>query len=230
MGRITLIRSIGWFIIGCLLAVLIILLNGCGSQTDREYQCAVEGRNCEKVDRQHYTEEAGPAGARGVPGNQGPRGPGCSVKAVTKGVLVACEDGTSAALMNALSTEQVEELFTAFEELLSTIQQEIDELNDTRERLDELEMELERLDTEIDILSDTPESQLFTEIIDPCGPENPLGLEEVLLRTADGKLLGLYYIKKKYSFLSLIGPGTYITTDTTRCRFTVTPELEVLWD
>jgi hypothetical protein len=72
--------------------LLMLLVVGCGSQTDREYQCAVEGRNCDAVDATESDgeEEAsgesdngtnygppgprGPAGEPGEPGDQGPPG------------------------------------------------------------------------------------------------------------------------------------------------------------
>lgn len=65
------------------------------------------------------------------------------------------------------------------------------------------------------------------EIIDPCGnQENQF--DEIILRLSDGSLL-CYFQSGDQRFLSLIGPGNYITTDNQSCYFTVNEDLTVEW-
>lgn len=65
-----------------------------------------------------------------------------------------------------------------------------------------------------------------SEIVDPCGKQATY--DEVLLKLANGQLLAHYWGSGN-SFITTISPGSYITTDGTACRFTVTPEGEVVW-
>ena len=54
--------------------------------------------------------------------------------------------------------------------------------------------------------------------IDPCG-DGP-GYDEVLLKTQNGNLVA-YFESGSNRFLSIIGPGSYQTTDQQACRFSV---------
>lgn len=62
------------------------------------------------------------------------------------------------------------------------------------------------------------------EIIDPCG-DSP-GYDEVLLRLADGSLV-VYFEQGSNRFLTELTPGTYQTTDSQRCVFTVDEALNI---
>lgn len=72
-----------------------------------------------------------------------------------------------------------------------------------------------------------PGMYTFEEVIDPCGPEG--AFDEILFRTYNREIIAVYYEKKKYGFLTFLSPGNYITTDGTKCAFTVTSEGEVIW-
>ena len=65
------------------------------------------------------------------------------------------------------------------------------------------------------------------EVIDPCGPQS--AHDEVLLRLANGQLLASFSdaASGQNTRFSVIGPGSYITTDGTACRFTVGADLQV---
>jgi collagen type VII alpha len=63
-------------------------------------------------------------------------------------------------------------------------------------------------------------------MIDPCGDQP--GFDELLLRLADGSLIAHYSHGNK-QFLTVIGPGSYQTTDGHSCNFTVTQTLDVTW-
>lgn len=58
------------------------------------------------------------------------------------------------------------------------------------------------------------------ELIDPCG-DNPGHFDEVVLRLGTGELL-VYFESGSNRFLSLIGNGSYSTTDSQHCHFSVT--------
>lgn len=65
-----------------------------------------------------------------------------------------------------------------------------------------------------------------TEVIDPCGT-GP-GFNEVLLRLGNGQILA-HYASGATQFLTLIGPGNYVTTDGQACYFTVHSDMTVTW-
>lgn len=64
------------------------------------------------------------------------------------------------------------------------------------------------------------------EIIDPCNKQG--AFDEVLLRLSNGALLA-YFTQGSFntSFLTLLTPGQYQTTDGTNCHFTVNSDLSV---
>ena len=64
---------------------------------------------------------------------------------------------------------------------------------------------------------------VIVEYIDPCG-DSP-GVDEILLRFSDGSLVAWY----KNLGLFLLSPGTYVTTDVSKCLFTVHSNLSVSW-
>jgi len=64
------------------------------------------------------------------------------------------------------------------------------------------------------------------EIIDPCGKES--SYDEVLFRLSDDLIYAVYSDKEKVHLVELI-PGTYTTTDSTNCKFTVTEDNDVIW-
>ena len=76
---------------------------------------------------------------------------------------------------------------------------------------------------------DTGEDAIL-EIIDPCGPidDAPTYANEIIIRLNSGDLL-VYFENGGKRYLSLIGPGTYITTDSQKCVFTITDDLAVLY-
>lgn len=65
-----------------------------------------------------------------------------------------------------------------------------------------------------------------SEIIDPCGKQT--SFDEVILRLTNGQLLA-HYSQGGNEFLSVIGPGSYRTTDGTNCNFTVNSTGSVTW-
>lgn len=63
----------------------------------------------------------------------------------------------------------------------------------------------------------------IAEIVELCEPGG-----EVLLRLSNNQLLAVYFKKKKYAYMTVIGPGSYVTTDGENCHFQVTQDLEIL--
>lgn len=70
-----------------------------------------------------------------------------------------------------------------------------------------------------------PTAFTVTEIIDPCGHQT--AFDEVLLRLANGQLIA-HFASGANQFLTLIGPGSYITTDSSHCYFSVNAYGEVI--
>jgi len=66
----------------------------------------------------------------------------------------------------------------------------------------------------------TPQGAQYAvvDIIDPCG-DSP-GFDEVLLRLANGQLLA-HFASGSLQFLTLVPDGSYVTTDSQQCHFTV---------
>lgn len=59
-----------------------------------------------------------------------------------------------------------------------------------------------------------------SEIIDPCGPSFT-GYDEVILRLSNNQLLA-HYSSGALQFFTVLKPGSYVTTDSQACHFTVT--------
>ena len=72
-----------------------------------------------------------------------------------------------------------------------------------------------------------PGAHAVASTITPCFDSSKV-FQEVLLLLENGQLLG-HYANGNKQFLTLLGPGNYVTTDGNACRFTVTPELNVVW-
>jgi hypothetical protein len=66
------------------------------------------------------------------------------------------------------------------------------------------------------------ESPIPIEVIDPCG-DNPNVIDEVILRMPDGKLLASFSDNEegRNTRFSVLPEGTFMTTDGSRCVFTV---------
>lgn len=69
-----------------------------------------------------------------------------------------------------------------------------------------------------------PTPYTVTEVYDPCGRQT--SYDEVLLRMSSGQLLA-HYASGSDQFLTLIGPGNYVTTDGTHCYFTVNSDMSI---
>lgn len=69
-----------------------------------------------------------------------------------------------------------------------------------------------------------PTPYTVTEVIDPCGSQGTY--DEVLLRMSNGKLLA-HYASGAAQYLTLIGPGSYITTDNTSCFFSIDSSMQI---
>lgn len=75
-----------------------------------------------------------------------------------------------------------------------------------------------------DGVSAPPTPYTVTSLYDPCGHQS--SYDEVLLRLANGQLLA-HYASGALQYLTIVGPGNYVTTDGTHCYFTVDSDLGV---
>lgn len=194
----------------CHLLVLIIIISGCG-EWNRQYPCVVEGNDCEETepDRDTSSGDRGEQGPRGPAGTDGERGlPGASGSQGEAGQAgapgedgEAGEDGSSCSVTAAVNGAIVS----------CTDGTSVVILNGT--------------DGE-DGEDAPPTAYSFTEVIDPCG-DSPGHLDEVLFKTYDGHIVA-HYSHGSQEFLTLIPPGSYVTTDGTSCYFTVDSNGDVI--
>ena len=71
--------------------------------------------------------------------------------------------------------------------------------------------------------------QTDLEIIDPCG-DDPNHFDEVLIKVGNQIFAFFRDSNDTYEFITIVPPGYYVTTDQQACYFTITENLEVIWD
>lgn len=69
-----------------------------------------------------------------------------------------------------------------------------------------------------------PTPYTVTELVDPCGKQTTY--DEVLMRLANNQLIA-HYASGSLQYLTVIGPGSYITTDGSNCYFSVDSNLQI---
>jgi hypothetical protein len=72
----------------------------------------------------------------------------------------------------------------------------------------------------------SPGAYTIVDIVNPCGEQGDY--DEVLLQLANGQIL-THYSHGNKQFLSLIGPGSYQTSDGYACNFTINSNGLVSW-
>lgn len=75
------------------------------------------------------------------------------------------------------------------------------------------------------LLVELQTDESIDEFVDPCG-DSP-GFDEVLVRTRTGKLIA-FFESGSQRFLSVLTPGSYVTTDASSCHFVVSASLMVI--
>lgn len=109
---------------------------------------------------------------------------------------------------------------------IQDLQLELDLLND---EMDENSNEKAALSTRIYALqtqinaavieiAELQAQESIVEFIDPCGDSS--GFDEILLKTSTGKIVA-YFEQGNKRFLTILGNGTYQTTDNQACRFKI---------
>lgn len=143
----------------------------------------------------------GPAGSQGISGSVGPTGsPGasCSVTRYSNGATISCTDGTSVVVLDGVDGAPGSPGPTG--------------------------------STGVDGSpgpagsSASPTSYTVVEIVDPCGQQTQF--DEVLFRLENNQLVA-HYASGSNQFLTIVGPGNYVTTDGTHCYFTVNSDLSI---
>lgn len=69
-----------------------------------------------------------------------------------------------------------------------------------------------------------PTPYTVVSLVDPCGPQG--SYDEVLMRLGNGQLMA-HYANGSQQFLTIVGPGSYVTTDGTSCFFTIASDLSI---
>lgn len=145
--------------------------------------------------------EVGSQGPQGSQGSAGASGSSCSIEQYTNGALITCTDGTIAAIYNGAvgaQGSQGSQGETGSQGSVGT--------------------------TGAQGSSAPAGAFQIVEVIDPCGTQP--GFNEVLLKTADGKIIA-HYADGAKQFLSILTPNNYRTTDFTPCYFTVNPDMTI---
>jgi hypothetical protein len=193
-----------------LLSVVLILVNfwGCSSQTEREYECAINGIDCERSNEHEESNETseptvpttqrGPSGSTGPAGEVGPSGNdgvGCTVADIPGGLTITCGDTVS---------------------FLYNGSDGIDGLDGSPGEDGE-----DGIDGASGLFSDV-------EIVDPCG-DHVTKDDEILIRLSSGQLLRSQSDASNgnNTRLVLADPDTYITRDGSNCTFTINPDYSI---
>jgi hypothetical protein len=188
---------------------ILLISQGCGSQTDKQYNCIVEGDQCELVDGDEQPVVVGPPGERGDVGPVGERGESgsvgesgvdgvdgesCTVTPAINGALIECSDST-VLVLNGTDGERGEK----------------GDQGDSGQNA-------------------PPTAYTVTEVIDPCG-NHPTRIDEVLLKLANGSIIASFSdnVSGLNTRFAIIEAGTYGTTDGTGCIFRVNNAGVVTW-
>ena len=157
----------------------------------------------------------GKVGPQGPRGDSGPAGGNCTVTRNAGEAIITCPDGTTTTIsdgtdgtngQNCTVVSMANGATISCPDGTSTVI-----LNGTNG---------------VDGLPAPATAYSVTEVIDPCGPQ--AAFDEVLLKLANGQIMA-HFASGANQFLSLIGPGSYVTTDNSACHFQVTPSMEVVW-
>jgi hypothetical protein len=209
-------------------SIPILLLMGCGEARENaanSFDCMMYGEEC--PDAETRIGPQGQQGNSGIPqptgnpipgpaGEIGPQGPAgidgenCTVNQTSQGAEITCPDGSGAVVLNgntgasgsngadgsSCSVNQMSNGAT----ILCT--------DGTNAAI------LNGQDGE-----DAPATAYsIIEMKDPCGDQS--GFDEVLLKTASGSWIA-HFASGQSQFLTVLTPGTYITTDGSHCYFTL---------
>lgn len=198
-----------------LLAVLVL---ACG-EFNKQYQCTAEGRNCERADiRTEGDDENSTNGGRedgesnqGVPGPRGQPGipgPGCTITQSEEEHTITIHCGTEEVTIAIPEDGSDGEACTVESVINGAL--------------------IICGDTQVVVLNGTdgedapPTAYTVTDMYDPCG-DGP-GFDEVLLHLANGEWMAHYAGGGNLQFLTVLGPGNYVTTDSQSCHFTIDSE------
>lgn len=201
------------------------LSSSCGQHPNKYVDC-VDGCNGEH--RSGYEEDKDdPKVIIGSRGPRGESGSSCSVLDHEQGAIIVCDDDTSQIIIDGAKGQDGQDGESCSIQRVSngaviTCGDDTVAIFDGMDGVDGRD----GVDGE-DGQDAAPGAYSITELIDPCGKE--ANFDEILLRTANGQLMALYFDTKKKAFLTVITPGNYVTTDGTDCYFSVDSELEVTW-
>lgn len=204
------------------LVFLTILVSSCGPirQVGKDsLDCTLYGERCNGEEDSKATSksgsgpsdtvEVGPAGPQGNKGDKGDKGDtgdtgaqgsSCSVRSIPGGSEIYCTDGTSSVVSNGTDGSNGQD------------GQDGQDGADGEDGQDASE-------SPFDIVA----------VVDPCD-DMPGVVDEVLLRLRNGSLLVLFASNSNGNNprLSILGPGNYITSDTTNCHFTIDSNSAIL--
>lgn len=166
-----------------------------------------------KQGKQGVPGPVGPSAERGPvgeTGSQGSPGESCTVAEIPGGAEITCPDGSTTVISDGENgTDGIDGEKGSAGSSCSVTQQ----INGSTIICED--------GTSAVILNGVnapPTAYSITEMKDPCG--NQPGFDEILLKTASGYWIA-HFASGANQFLTILTPGTYVTTDTTRCMFTL---------
>jgi hypothetical protein len=180
--------------------ILVSIIASCGREDIRRTNCITYGEQCrEPKETVVITGPEGRQGNQGVPGERGPAGlPGEQGEPGQQG-----ERGDSCTVSSAPGGAQI-----------SCTDGSSSFISDGTDGVDGQ-----------DGADAPPSPYTVSEVLDPCG-DAPNIIDEVLLKMANGQVLVLFADNSngKNPRLSVLPPGTYVTSDGSNCMFTLTSE------
>lgn len=223
-------------------------LAGCGDVRDtasQSWDCMMYGETCQEYQKRDLSRtdgkdgingQDGKDGTDGAPGRDGidglagEKGMSCSVESTPTGAVIRCGDGTEAHVRNGTNgtngsngrngTNGRDGSSCSASRVSNGV------LISCTDGTQSVVLDGEDGEDGQDGQDAQVSAHAIVEVYDVCG--NQAGaLDEVLLRTKEGKWIA-HYSSGSLQFLTILEPGTYQTTDSTRCRFTVNANNQIV--
>lgn len=153
----------------------------------------------------------GDRGEVGLPGAPGENGKSCTVSSILNGAIINCEDGTSSIVYNGTNGVDGADGSDGSDGTDGADGQDGQDGQNGQDGADGADGE--------DGQDLTPGMYAITEVVVLC-PSIAGSYKEVLLRLGSGQLMA-HYSHGNMQFLTLIGAGSYQSTDGRGCNFTV---------
>lgn len=200
--------------------VLLTILAACGTDHTFTSNCINRGEDC-RGDKGKDGDK-GDKGDRGEKGERGVPGEGCSATETSTGAVIACKNGSVANIKNGKDgTSCTTQSLSNGARISCTDGTQSVVYNGTNGTNGQNGQDGQDGEDGQDA---PPSAYSVVELVDPCGKQ--ASFDEVLLRLQNNQIMA-HYADGAKQFLTIVGPGSYVTTDGTHCYFTVTNDLQI---